>query len=69
MEWGFASNWSARIEYDHIFFDSRTIQSNNFSTAGVLTNSYISSGVNVDIVRAGLNYRFNWGAAPLLAKY
>ena len=69
VEWGFASNWSARIEYDHIFFDSRTIQSNDLSTAGVLTNSYISSGVNVDIVRAGLNYRFNWGAAPLLAKY
>jgi outer membrane immunogenic protein len=68
-EWGFAPNWSARIEYDHIFFDSRTIQSNDLSTAGVLTNSYISSGMNVDIVRAGVNYRFNWGGVPLLAKY
>jgi outer membrane immunogenic protein len=68
-EWSFAPNWSARIEYDHIAFDSRTIQSNDISAAGVASSTFLSAGDNFDIVRAGVNYRFNWGAAPLLAKY
>jgi len=63
-EWSFAPNWSARIEYDHIFFDARTV-----SITGTVDTSFSSSGSNVDLVRAGINYRFNWGGAPLVAKY
>jgi outer membrane immunogenic protein len=62
-EWGFAPGWSARIEYDHIFFDSRPVLIN-----GTVNLTNASSGSNVDLVRAGLNYRFNWGA-PVVAKY
>jgi outer membrane immunogenic protein len=62
-EWGFAPGWSARIEYDHIFFDSRPVL-----IVGTVDLSNSSSGNNVDIVRAGVNYRFNWGA-PLVAHY
>jgi outer membrane immunogenic protein len=62
-EWGFAPGWSARIEYDHIFFDSRTVQ---ISGTANFTNT--STGSNVDLVRAGVNYRFNWGV-PVAAKY
>jgi outer membrane immunogenic protein len=68
-EWGFAPNWSAKIEYDHIAFDSRTIQVNSVTTAGVASTSFISAGTNIDMVRAGVSYRFNWGGAPLVAKY
>jgi outer membrane immunogenic protein len=67
-EWGFAPNWSARIEYDHIAFDPRTIQSNNVSPGGVASTLFTSAGDSVDIVRAGVNYRFNWGI-PVAAKY
>jgi len=62
-EWGFAPGWSARIEYDHIFFDSRPVL-----ISGTVNLTNTSSGSNVDLVRAGVNYRFNWGA-PLVAKY
>jgi outer membrane immunogenic protein len=62
-EWGFAPGWSARIEYDHIGFESRNVLINGTAS---LTNT--SSASNVDLVRGGLNYRFNWGA-PLVAKY
>jgi outer membrane immunogenic protein len=62
-EWGFAPGWSARIEYDHIGFDSRPVL-----IVGTVNLSNVSSGGNLDIVRAGVNYRFNWGT-PLMAKY
>jgi len=62
-EWGFAPGWSARIEYDHIFFDSRPVL-----ISGTVNLTNTSSGSNVDLVRAGVNYRFNWGA-PVVANY
>ena len=62
-EWMFAPNWSAKIEYDHIFFDVRQV-----AIAGTVDTSISSSGSNVDIVRAGVNYHFNWGM-PVVAKY
>jgi outer membrane immunogenic protein len=62
-EWGFAPGWSARIEYDHIFFDARPVQ-----ITGTVNLTNTSSGSNVDLVRAGVNYRFNWGS-PVVAKY
>lgn len=62
-EWSLAPNWSARIEYDHIFFDSRTVAS-----VGTVNTTFVNSGLDIDMVRAGINYRFNWGS-PILAKY
>jgi outer membrane immunogenic protein len=65
-EWGFAPNWSAKIESDHIGLDSRTIA----IVSPTLATTFVSSGQNIDMVRAGVNYRFNWGmGAPLVAKY
>jgi Outer membrane protein beta-barrel domain len=59
-EWGFAPGWSARVEYDHIFFDSRNVLIN-----GTVNLTKTSSGSNVDLVRAGVNYRFT---DPLISK-
>jgi outer membrane immunogenic protein len=63
-EWGFAPNWSAKLEYDHIGLDSRTVA----VISPTLPTTFTSSGQNIDIVRAGVNYRFNWGM-PVVAKY
>ncbi len=65
VEWGFAPNWSAKLEYNHMDFGSRTVSIND-TTFG--TTSLVSSSDTVDVVKGGINYRFNWGA-PLLAKY
>jgi len=62
IEWGFAPNWSAKIEYMHYGFDSVTAPP---ATLGV--NS-AALGLNIDTVKVGVNYRFNWGA-PVVARY
>jgi outer membrane immunogenic protein len=63
LEYGFAPNWSAAVEYDHIFQDGRS--STFTSPAGVVTGNFRDSG-DTDLVTARINYR--WGG-PVIAKY
>jgi len=67
-EYGFAPNWSAGIEYDHIFSqgDSRT-----FLTPGLaplVTSITANSRTDIDMVTGRINYHFNWGN-PVVARY
>jgi outer membrane immunogenic protein len=63
IEWGFAPNWSAKVEYMHYGFDGVT------APAGTLAAAFNSSlGLNIDTVKVGVNYRFGWGG-PVVAKY
>jgi outer membrane immunogenic protein len=55
LEYAFAHNWTAKIEY--LFADMGSI-TNTFPNAGI-TNGPIN--LNVNTVRAGINYKFNWG--------
>jgi outer membrane immunogenic protein len=60
-EWGFAPNWSAGIEYDHLFMGDAN---NSFSVA----NPIVAGALNritqdVDMVTVRVNYRFGWGGA------
>ena len=68
IEFGFAPNWSAAFEYDHLFMGS---QQTAFVTAGPLftpgvlfSNDRIRQ--DVDLVTVRVNYR--WGG-PVVAKY
>ncbi len=74
LEWMFLPNWSAKAEY--LYYDLGTVTYG----AGVLVgyNSgnarygiapQVNQRFNGNIVRAGVNYHFNWGAAPVVAKY
>lgn len=81
LEWMFMPNWSAKVEY--LYYDLGRVRGNlgpvtglNFTAFAVpgspgfanLTN--VSTRFDGHIVRAGVNYHFNWGApAPILAKY
>ena len=81
LEWMFWPNWSAKVEY--LYYDLGPVSATlgpvsglNFTVFAVpgslgfanLTN--VSTRVTGNIVRAGVNYHFNWGApAPILAKY
>ncbi len=77
IEWMFLPNWSAKVEY--LYFDLGNVTANGFvvHTPGVLVAGPIAAAAtqtttrfNGNIVRAGLNYHFNWGApAPVIAKY
>ena len=63
LEYGFAPNWSAAIEYDHLFMDNRTT---NFTTPGGAFFSNERIRQDVDLVTVRVNYR--WGG-PVVAKY
>jgi outer membrane immunogenic protein len=76
LEWMFAPHWSAKVEY--LYYDLGRL-SGQPGLAGVSTAAGAAYGAiaaqnnvsfNGHIVRAGLNYHFNWAApAPVVAKY
>jgi outer membrane immunogenic protein len=63
LEYGFTPNWSAAVEYDHLFMGDRNIGFTN--AAGVLT-TVDRIRQDVDLVTVRVNYR--WGG-PVIAKY
>ena len=64
VEWLFAPNWSAKAEYLYADLDS------GGTTGDWGWNYGYHFHPQVNIVRAGINYHFNWAApAPVLAKY
>ncbi|MBN8993081.1 MAG: autotransporter outer membrane beta-barrel domain-containing protein [Rhizobiales bacterium] len=66
LEYGFAPNWSAAVEYDHLFMGTQNKAFNGvFPIAGVNTrNDDIRQ--DADLVTVRVNYR--WGG-PVIAKY
>jgi outer membrane immunogenic protein len=62
VEWMFAPHWSAKAEY--LYVDLSNCGGNGGWNIGQCFQPQIN------VVRAGVNYHFNWGApAPVLAKY
>jgi outer membrane immunogenic protein len=77
IEWMFFPNWSAKVEY--LYYDLGTVTQNFAIAAGggtanpneaAVFGGQARARINGNIVRAGVNYHFNWGAAaPVVAKY
>jgi outer membrane immunogenic protein len=72
IEYAFWGNWSAKIEYNYIDFRSEDY---NFA-ASLQTNptetTVLNFGANiherVHLIKAGLNYRFDWGKGPVAVR-
>jgi outer membrane immunogenic protein len=64
VEWGFAPNWSAKLEYNHMDFGNTNVS----VLSSVSGNLNVSSTSTVEVVKGGVNYRFNWDS-PVVAKY
>ena len=62
LEYMFAQNWSAKVEYQYYNFGS----SRFIAPAGLVP--FGSFTTDDHVVKVGLNYRFNW-ASPVVAKY
>jgi outer membrane immunogenic protein len=66
LEYGFTPNWSIKVEYNFMDFGNDTF---NLVLPGT---GVVSSVEDIDqqlhVVKAGINYRFNWGA-PYGARY
>jgi outer membrane immunogenic protein len=57
VEWAFAPNWSAKIEYD--YYDFRDQDFTFTGTVGGATNTFTVNGdEKFHVVKAGVNYRF-----------
>jgi outer membrane immunogenic protein len=62
LEYMFAPSWSAKIEYQYYNFGSGTFTSGPVGLAGARFTD------DDHTVKAGINYRFNWGG-PVAARY
>jgi outer membrane immunogenic protein len=62
LEYMFTQNWSGKVEYQYYDFGNTTI------TGPAALTAFGSSKNDEHTVKAGLNYRFNWGG-PVVAKY
>jgi opacity protein-like surface antigen len=60
IEWAFAPNWSAKVEYNYLGLDDRTF----IVPAGVPGflpgDTFTQSNRNIQTVKVGINYLFNW---------
>jgi len=64
VEWGFAPSWSAKFEYLYMDLGSKGF----FQATATGCCTFQSTHLTDNIVRAGINYHFNWGR-PVVAKY
>jgi outer membrane immunogenic protein len=64
VEYMFAPNWSAKLEYQYYNFGSTLFTA---GPVGLIGTRYRD---DENTVKAGINYRFNWGApGPVVARY
>src|ERR1700761_1468313 len=63
VEYGFAPNWSAALEYDHLFMGNQNLA---FRTPAGAAFGFDNTRQDVDLVTVRVNYR--WGG-PIIAKY
>jgi outer membrane immunogenic protein len=68
VEWAFATNWSAMIEYDHYGFDTRTLSMNVLNNSAPVLPANLNVRHDIDTVKVGINYRF-WSPGPIVARY
>ena len=67
FEYAFTNNWTVKLEYDYLGLGNRTV----FIPAGapfLAGDTFTSNNRNVQTVKVGVNYLFNWGA-PVAARY
>lgn len=74
VEWMFMPNWSAKAEY--LYYDLGTASANysmiapdTYSGLSAIYLGNANTRFNGNIVRAGVNYHFNFASAPVVAKY
>jgi len=81
VEYAFLPNWSAKLEYNYMDFDTESLGfplnggCNDGVKAAAARRLSGPSSLNVDVtqkihlVKFSVNYRFNWGAPAVVARY
>jgi outer membrane immunogenic protein len=65
VEWAFANNWSVKAEYLFVGLQNTSYFT---PTPNPIVTSRTGVPLNDNIVRAGVNYKFDWGT-PVTARY
>jgi outer membrane immunogenic protein len=66
LEWAFADNWSAKLEYDYYDFGNRVLQ---FDSEAGYTPSGESVKQQIQVLKVGVDYHFWSGGMPSTANY
>jgi outer membrane immunogenic protein len=67
LEYGFSPNWTAGVEYDHLFMGDAN---NTFSVANpLLAGAANRISQDVDMVTARISFKFGGYGAPVAARY
>jgi len=70
-EWMITPNWTAFIEYNYYRFDTK----NERFPLNLGANFPVQVAINADlreslsVAKVGVNYKFNWGKQPVVARY
>jgi outer membrane immunogenic protein len=66
LEYMFAPNWSVFLEYDYLNFGTASV-SFSFPAGSVPPNNTFQITQHIQAVMFGLNYRFSFAPAPVVA--
>lgn len=66
VEWAFADKWSAKIEYDHYDFGSRSLRLISPTNSAIVPTNVAQ---RIDTVTVGINYRFWTPTNAVAARY
>jgi outer membrane immunogenic protein len=71
VEYAFWNNWSAKLEYLYVDLGKTSFGEIPAPAVGGGIGFYIGRDVRLtnQIFRAGINYKFDWMASPVMAKY
>ena len=64
IEWAFAPNWSAKVEYNYLGLDDRTftVPAGTAPPLFLAGDTFTQSNRNIQMVKVGVNYLFNWSS-------
>ena len=70
VEFAFTNTISGKLEYNYMDFGTHTY-SFDVAPVGFPFSAVVDTNIrqNIHLVKVGLNYRFDWGKAPVYARY
>jgi outer membrane immunogenic protein len=68
FEYAFANNWTVKLEYDYLGLGNRTVTIPATAPDLIAGDTFTTNNLNIQMVKVGVNYLFNWGA-PVTARY
>lgn len=71
LEWLATNNWLFRVEYLYYDFGGSTnvVAEPTLPIFGAAKSGFSLNDANVQVLRGGISYKFDWSKAPVVAKY